>query len=59
MKLTQETERTVRMLQRFKPFMLIYVCQDKDTGEQFASAVPTKRIPNKLAREGHQVAMVS
>jgi hypothetical protein len=40
------------------PFRIIYGAFNPATGEWFASAVPTMRIPNKLAREGWQVFTV-
>lgn len=45
-------------MQRMKaafPFRIAYGALDPATGEFVASAVPTKRIPNKLAREGWTV----
>lgn len=54
----QPNETQVRELQRLKshyPFRIIYGAFNPATNEWFASAVPTMRIPNKLAREGWQV----
>lgn len=54
----QPSEAQVRELQNLKnsfPFRIIYGAFNPATGEWFASAVPTMRIPNKLAREGWQV----
>lgn len=54
----QPNEKQLQELQSLKnffPFRIIYGAFNPVTGEWFASAVPTMRIPNKLAREGWQV----
>ena len=48
----------LRRLKQFYPFRIVYGAFNPVTGEWFASAVPTMRIPNKLAREGWQVFTV-
>lgn len=57
----QPNEAQLRELQNLKnsfPFRIIYGAFNPATGEWVASAVPTMRIPNKLAREGWQVFTV-
>lgn len=54
----QPNEAQITELQNLKnsfPYRIIYGAVNPTTGEWFASAVPTMRIPNKLAREGWQV----
>ncbi len=58
MQMTEETRNSIKQLQGSCPYRIIYVMQDKDTGEQSVGAVTTMRIPNRLAREGHQVCRV-
>jgi hypothetical protein len=47
--------RELRNLKNSFPFRIIYGAFNPQTQEWIASAVPTMRIPNKLAREGWQV----
>lgn len=54
----QPTEAQIQEMNRLKlsfPFRIVYGAFNPETSEWFASAVPTMRIPNKLAREGWQV----
>lgn len=55
MQLTQAQENELRLLKQTFPFRIVYCATNPQTGEYVASAVPTMRIPNKLAREGWQV----
>lgn len=50
-KLKTEMER----LKQYFPYRIIYGIIDKTTGAYSAHAVTSMRIPNKLAKEGHQV----
>jgi len=54
----QPTETQMAQIQRAKayfPYRIAYGALNPATGEFVASAVETKRIPNKLAREGWNV----
>lgn len=55
--LTPAQEGELRTLQATFPYRIIYYAIAPD-GEWFASAVTSRRIPNKLAREGHRVFIV-
>jgi len=55
MLLTSEQRQELARLQAYYPYRIIYGMIDKDSGEFFASAVISMRIPNKMAREGHKV----
>ena len=59
MKAPNEAElQQINSLVTHYPYRIVYGMFDKDTGEFFASAVESMRIPNKLTREGHTVFIV-
>ena len=53
----EQTAQIIRMRDAF-PFRIAYGALNEATGEFVASAVGSKRIPNKLAREGWKVWIV-
>lgn len=55
MKMTEEQVAQLHHMKACFPFRMAYGALNMETGEFVASAVPTKRIPNKLAREGWKV----
>lgn len=57
--LSDDEERQVKAMMAAYPFRLVYAARNLTTGEFVTSAVPTKRIPNRLVREGWQVSMCS
>ena len=58
MELTMERKAELARLKAYFPYRIIYATTDKKTGEFTAGAVINMRIPNKLAREGHEVVIV-
>ncbi len=57
--LTPEQTAELARLKSWRPFMVVYGAINPATGEWLCAAVPTKRIPNDLARKGWQVFIVS
>lgn len=55
MELTNTQMAEVIRLKQHYPARIIYCMIDKDTKQFTCSAVLNMRIPNKLAREGHQI----
>jgi hypothetical protein len=58
MTLTPAQSEEVRIMRGHFPYRLIYVAVSP-SGESVVSAVPTMRVPNKLAREGWTVVMIT
>lgn len=52
---TPEQVAECARLKAYFPYRIVYGVIDKDSGEFHASAQPTMRRANKLAREGHHV----
>uniref|UniRef100_A0A6M3LJR8 Uncharacterized protein n=1 Tax=viral metagenome TaxID=1070528 RepID=A0A6M3LJR8_9ZZZZ len=55
MELTSVQQSEILRLRQYYPYRIIIGIINKDTKEFMASAVTNMRIPNKLAREGHEV----
>jgi len=53
--LNAEQLNEMGFLKSHYPYRIIYGVVDQNTGKFTASAVTTKAIPNKLARQGHTV----
>lgn len=53
--LTQQQVNEISRVKAYFPYRIVFGVVDKDTGEFFVYAKPTKHTMNKLAREGHQV----
>lgn len=53
--LTAEQETEMRRMKSHFPYRIIYAALHPDTGEFWASAVTSMRIPNKFARQGYAI----
>lgn len=56
--MTEAQKNQVLKMKASFPFRIAYGALNEKTGEFIASAVTSKRIPNKLVREGWKVWMV-
>ena len=57
MNLTQAQIAELSRLKDYFPYRIVFAVIHKDTGEFEAWCKTTMHIANKLAREGHQVAI--
>jgi hypothetical protein len=57
MDLTPQEQAQVRQWQLDCPYRIVYVA--RKNGESVVSAATSRRIPNKLARDGWTVAIVT
>jgi hypothetical protein len=56
--LTEAQRSELRRLREMCPFRIVYGAWNPQTGEYFAAAVTSMRIPNRLVREGWEVFTV-
>lgn len=58
MNIQPQHEQELLNLKRWRPYMIVWGMYDKDTGEWFMYAKPTKHLMNKKLREGHTIFII-
>jgi hypothetical protein len=53
--LNESQANEIARMKAYFPYRIVFGVIDKNTGEFFVYAKPTKHTMNKLARDGHQV----
>jgi hypothetical protein len=57
--ITPEREAELQRLKAYFPARIVYAADKPDGSDWQCSAVLTRRIPNKLMRQGYRVAVLS